>query len=366
MSVSLTTADLSRLEEASRVLLSPLAAPDFDAWRAEAARCVRRLLGADHAVFGITGEARPYVLDGLDAGTWQRYADYITHTQMTWGTRDAVVDCWLRAHHAAGGGAFSEHTIEAALRPHGLALRTSELMNGVAWPNGMHSLCGVTATVGAAQAGLQVTYSRPGAADEAANLALLRVLLPAFRTGLDAWNRFGAQRTTLDVMDEALVVFSRAGAEVHRNPALERLLGRDPHRAAVEARLAALGRDVRRGGPALTLPPAVQVETARGAYTLRASLLPAGSFGPDAAVLVSVQVATAQVLPTADDVRARLGLTRREAEVALLLAEGLTNGQMAERLFVSPHTARHHVENVMAKLGVAARAGVASRLMGVA
>jgi DNA-binding NarL/FixJ family response regulator len=52
------------------------------------------------------------------------------------------------------------------------------------------------------------------------------------------------------------------------------------------------------------------------------------------------------------------GLTRREAEVAGLLAEGLTNAAIAERLVLSPRTVEHHVAAVMAKLEVTSRHSV--------
>gem|GEM_PF-2257903 len=59
-------------------------------------------------------------------------------------------------------------------------------------------------------------------------------------------------------------------------------------------------------------------------------------------------------------VRAVGELTARESEVAALIAEGLTNGQLAERLFISPKTAAVHVSNILAKLGLASRAEVAA------
>lgn len=53
-------------------------------------------------------------------------------------------------------------------------------------------------------------------------------------------------------------------------------------------------------------------------------------------------------------------LTRREDEVLQLLAEGLTNAQIAERLFITPKTAAHHVGSILAKLGLANRAEAAA------
>jgi len=53
-------------------------------------------------------------------------------------------------------------------------------------------------------------------------------------------------------------------------------------------------------------------------------------------------------------------LTVREFEVARLIAEGLTNGEIAERLDIAPKTVSAHVEHILAKLGAARRAEVAS------
>jgi DNA-binding NarL/FixJ family response regulator len=60
-----------------------------------------------------------------------------------------------------------------------------------------------------------------------------------------------------------------------------------------------------------------------------------------------------------------LGLTPRELEVLRLLADGYTNPQIGEALYISRKTASHHVSSVLTKLGVRTRfeaAGVAHRL----
>jgi DNA-binding NarL/FixJ family response regulator len=48
-------------------------------------------------------------------------------------------------------------------------------------------------------------------------------------------------------------------------------------------------------------------------------------------------------------------LTTSELEVLALVAEGLRNAEIAERLFISAETVEHHVSAILAKLGVHTR-----------
>jgi DNA-binding response OmpR family regulator len=75
---------------------------------------------------------------------------------------------------------------------------------------------------------------------------------------------------------------------------------------------------------------------------------------PDVSVLTPQQIMSA------------CGLTLRQAEVALLIAEGRTNPEIAERLGISRFTARNHAEQILARLKVESRWQVARALCDVA
>lgn len=72
----------------------------------------------------------------------------------------------------------------------------------------------------------------------------------------------------------------------------------------------------------------------------------------------------ASILPDGPALRARFGLTPREADVACALACGRTLKQVAAQLGVSASTARFHTEAVFRKLGVRTRGAVALALLG--
>jgi len=80
-------------------------------------------------------------------------------------------------------------------------------------------------------------------------------------------------------------------------------------------------------------------------------------------------VAAELLVVTVEDVSARREaeqavalLTPREREVLAMLAEGLDNNEIAQRLFVSVHTVKHHVQGVLRKLEVPDRRRAAERV----
>jgi DNA-binding CsgD family transcriptional regulator len=58
---------------------------------------------------------------------------------------------------------------------------------------------------------------------------------------------------------------------------------------------------------------------------------------------------------------AALGVTAREADVLRLVADGLTNREIGERLFLSPRTVEKHIERLLAKTGAANRSQLVAR-----
>jgi DNA-binding CsgD family transcriptional regulator len=61
-----------------------------------------------------------------------------------------------------------------------------------------------------------------------------------------------------------------------------------------------------------------------------------------------------------EDQLARYGLTPRELDVLLMLADGRSNPEIAKELFISPKTASVHVSNILAKLGASGRVEAAT------
>ena len=90
------------------------------------------------------------------------------------------------------------------------------------------------------------------------------------------------------------------------------------------------------------------------------------SFGErERRLLKLIRPAFLRPVEAADELAARqraLGLTERELEVLGLVRDGLTNGEIATQLVVSPATIRSHLENAFAKLGAHTRTEAIARL----
>jgi pimeloyl-ACP methyl ester carboxylesterase/DNA-binding CsgD family transcriptional regulator len=143
-------------------------------------------------------------------------------------------------------------------------------------------------------------------------------------------------------------------ADVRPDAALVRAPTLVLHRRGDRAIHSALGRDLaaRIPGARLTLLPGDLHPPWLGdqAGVLRAALDFLGADG----------LPGAPVPPDGDTVSGDGGLTARECEILRLVAEGLTDDAIAERLVLSPHTVHRHVSNIRLKLGAPSRAAAAA------
>ena len=353
---------LRALQQTLHTLLAPLEYPDWQTWQADVHGRLLELTGADALC----------VFTPLVPGPAAWYAPHVPDDELArYAVRAAADPTWdVIEHGYAALGQDIAHEDELLPRA---ALETSAFYHEFLRPNRIFDI--VTAGVdfgGPQPARLHLSSRRRrSAAEIASQRQLLESVLPAFRAGLVLWRQLGQRRAQLaamlDALGDAVLLYDPSGALVHANPAAARLLdGPDAGRLRSEAQSAAwavsaVARRAERG-PAGTKPTVTtagsatrSVRTGGRVLQLRAALAPAWVLGREPGVLVTVDVATPRA-PDAAELRARYGLTARELEVARLVAEGLSNNAIAERLGVSFFTARNHVERLLAKLGADSRA----------
>ncbi|MBV8720447.1 MAG: response regulator transcription factor [Chloroflexi bacterium] len=110
--------------------------------------------------------------------------------------------------------------------------------------------------------------------------------------------------------------------------------------------------------------PAHPVDRADHERTVAASLAGLGQSAYDAAWRAGLSMSLDDVISSAvaPETRREEGslLTRREREVAVLIARGFSNRQIAETLIIAERTVTNHVEHIFDKLGFRSRAQVAT------
>lgn len=160
----------------------------------------------------------------------------------------------------------------------------------------------------------------------------------------------------LDTIDQGIMLMRSDAHPCFSNSAAERLLVADTDRGVLAREIRTVSRAALDGGD--RRPTVVEVATQAGWYRVRATLLVDKIKELSSrAVLVTIERAETS-LPSREILMRRFGMTGREADVALRLARGARNASIASELGISPHTARHHTESVLAKLHVHARGEV--------
>lgn len=370
MPLTLSSADLDAVSQAMRLLVSPFAYDSIDAWRSAVNRHLRELLYADSAGFLLPiADGLALYSDEHSPEDMARYPD-LTPPSLADGT-----PVWKR------GLELEVTTLEQVYGQDLDRYLQSPYYNEFAAPGKAHFPVAMAYLLDEAEFSsltcLQFWHSRPGGrrfGDR--EVALLRLLFPAFQAGVASVLRWRAQRDNLlhmlDSFGQPALIGNRAGRVVHVTPSLETVLEADPERARLRTVLRAMLRDVcstagvgtyHRDAWPVRLDRNVRTRTAE--YDARGFLY-GGPPMDDTVFAVVVLERKEGALPSLEVLRERFGLTRRQAEVALLLARRRTNAEIAATLAISPHTARHHTEAVLDKLGAADRRDVGSKCQGTA
>lgn len=177
------------------------------------------------------------------------------------------------------------------------------------------------------------------------------------------------QTRLLDALARPILVADAGGQTLHETPALRECLAGAPVRERTELKREIGGAVERlcaraRNGATDRASPVVlehAVVTQRSEFRLRGVLLPPGVLGNGAGVLLELERTSKRAIP-AGELCLHFGLTARQAEVARLVARGLSDHAIATRLGISLRTAEHHTEHVLRKLGADCRSAVAALL----
>lgn len=192
-----------------------------------------------------------------------------------------------------------------------------------------------------------------------------RPSIPAPDPGLETAYAAGLL-LAIGTLDLPFAFFGRGGEVLHASPAFRRCLEEDAL-PALEREVRRFARamwgaaNVRRLGQVVTQLEERSASLECGGCRLQGTYVGVDLFGQGGSVLVGVRLPPADHC-SSDRLQARFGLTRKQSRVAQLLVEGLRNDEIAKRLFISPHTARHHVEQIRLKVGGHTRAAVAARI----
>ena len=359
-------------------MLSPMDYPDWRAWRREVHERLLELTGAERmALYTPLGDSNTdaWMVPGMTA-EWASLPHPEPRTGGGASTRTggfALVSARTGApphfHDTARTTAAHHQTSAGAIvPPQGSPTRDPSAGSG-------RAVAAIEVDFGGGKPALLAftdgrhRWWRP----DAERVATLRAVLPALKAGLTSWRRAAEQRRELtrlvDALPDAVLLFDRGGTLLHANAAGHELIEEaDGVRVRNEAQRVAWAVDavVRRGRAADASTAASTVRDLKigeQGWQLRGIAAPEALRGADGAVLVLVERVVRTAL-TDDDLRSRFQLTAREIEVTRLVAQGLSNQEIADKLGVSFFTARNHVERLMNKMSAMNRAHIGALVRG--
>jgi DNA-binding CsgD family transcriptional regulator len=171
----------------------------------------------------------------------------------------------------------------------------------------------------------------------------------------------------LDTLDCCLAFHDGMGRLQYGNRAYVAELATAPDADVLSLQISEFAQVVAGMAAAARLGSAVQrlaersTNSSRGSYQLQGTYIGIELFTAGPSMLISVTCPRPDPCSEAR-MRHEFSLTRAQARVARLLAQGLRNDEIAQRLFLSEHTVRHHLEQIRVKVGGHTRAAVVNRL----
>lgn len=367
MSLTLSSREMALLGNALTITAAPLVYPRTSDWGTAVRHAIEPLLGA----------AKSMSVLPLGDGAFESPADDVE----PWGiyVRSGFAD--ERGDRRIGRRGPEVADMEMVHDVPGL-LR-SELYNEFALPYRMFQPVSIQLFFGAAPAPAALTFFRSSPRSQRFGpraVAILELVRPVFRAsvellmGLERTRACGGLAPLVDALPEAAALCNASGQLLHESPSLARLLSAEPLAFRVRVAIAAVARSLasvvaegtsKSAGSSLGVPAAFEVSGARSRYSVRGSLLATETpDGRGASTIVFVCAASPRAYSDGE-LQDRFALTTREIEVLRLLAVGRSAREVAATLGISYYTARHHVEHVLAKLGVQTRAAVAAAVAAV-
>lgn len=348
----LSAADIERTADAARLLTSPFQHLDVEAWRSAVMRRLKELLGADSAGFLLplpdltvfrSEEIAPEVLAAFPDFPPPPLIDGSPLEQRMLQLRVATVAMGYGKHYHRYLDSAYNHEYATPARAH----------------DTLAAVIGLPGNQIYGTANLHFWHERPdGRLFGDREVSIMRLLYPSLEAGVKTLTRTCSNRAALiaswDAQRDGLLVYDLQGRLLHRNPAAAALaVTRRDERALVEAG-AAMAVELGKSETTAMLessPMKATISTPFCHFGLTATRLGEGLFGNGPAVLVIVEAGD-RPLPSCSALRERFGLTRRQAEVTLLLARRMSNSEIAKQLCISSYTVNSHAEAAMAKLGV--------------
>jgi DNA-binding CsgD family transcriptional regulator len=365
--VTIRAHQLIAFATAHAACLTPFEYPDLDAWRTALCTATRDFLG------GTAAQASLFPLDGVPRlHSPEIDPVHITTYLRDWLPHDLVLDHVTRH----GIRTFGRSSLAREVPALDAAMRTSPLYQEFYRDIGTVDAIGIVQT-GELNAQLVVHHSRFGDPAFADGVPLMRLLEPAFLAGVraivDAKATNGAFTRLIDDLPGAIGLYAPDGRRLHWNTALRRLLEESPAAKSIERALGALARELAPTGSRARTPSASPTMCALVAsHRITGTIARLGIDGSPPLIMLRVDPLAAAGVTAAgpvalttrspDAIALLQPLTPRQRDVAVLIASGHSNAEVARQLQVSPFTARRHTEQVLARLGVHSRLQAAALL----